>query len=194
MEYAAETRFYGSFIVAERMIELKEAVQQTVVSSVFNNWAAAQSAKVMEEAAAVKSICLNEEAFWKKEAQLVEIFAPVVKLLRLTDSALPALSKVSCCDSQSEGSCHDDPTFAQPCPARVLSFWCRDYYCSLFKDNVDASSLTVRQKASVNRIMRERWDFLHNDLHGAAFCLDPEFWDLNLNSEVSTLQPHAPLD
>ena len=125
MEYAAETRFYGSFSVAERMIELKEAVQQIVVSSVFNNWAAAQSAKVMEEAAAVKSICLNEEAFWKKEAQLVEIFAPVVKLLRLTDSALPALSKVSCCDSQTEGSCHDDPTFAQPCPGRVLSFWCR---------------------------------------------------------------------
>ena len=30
---AAETRFYGAFIVAERMIELKEAVQQTVVSS-----------------------------------------------------------------------------------------------------------------------------------------------------------------
>lgn len=67
------------------------------------------------------------------------------------------------------------------------------YYCSLFKENVDASSLTERQKASVNRIMRERWDFLHNDLHGAAFCMDPEFWDLKLNSEVSSLQPHASL-
>ena len=67
------------------------------------------------------------------------------------------------------------------------------YYCSLFKDNVDASSLSERQKASVNRIMRERWDFLHNDLHGAAFCMDPEFWDLKLNSEVSRLQSEAPL-
>jgi hypothetical protein len=77
------------------MIELKEAVQQTVVSSRFSNWADSQNAKVKEEAAAVKAICLNEEGFWKKEVQLVEIFAPVVKLLRLTDSNLPALSKVS---------------------------------------------------------------------------------------------------
>ena len=81
------------------MIELKEAVQQTVVSSAFSNWSGSKSAKVKEEAAAVKAICLNEEGFWKREAQLVEIFAPVVKLLRLTDSALPALSKVSCCGS-----------------------------------------------------------------------------------------------
>ena len=110
---AAETRFYGSFIVAERMIELKEAVQQTVVSSAYSTWCGSQSAKVKEEAAAVKAICLNEEGFWKKEVQLVEIFAPVVKLLRLTDSALPALSKVSCCGrwgpvkSALHWPCHD---------------------------------------------------------------------------------------
>ena len=64
MACAAETRFYGSFIVADRMIELKEAVQQTVVSSEFSSWAANQSAKVKEEAAAVKFICLNEEGFF----------------------------------------------------------------------------------------------------------------------------------
>lgn len=103
------------------MIELKEAVQQTVVSSEFSSWAANQSAKVKEEAAAVKFICLNEEGFWKKESQLVEIFAPVVKLLRLTDSALPALSKVSCCDSQTEGSWHDNPILDQ---ARLECFHC----------------------------------------------------------------------
>jgi hypothetical protein len=100
LECAAETRFYGAFIVAERMIELKEAVQQTVVSSAYSGWAAAQSAKVKAEAAAVKSICLNEEGFWKAEAQLVEIFGPIVNLLRLTDSALPAISKVNSCASQ----------------------------------------------------------------------------------------------
>ena len=61
------------------------------------------------------------------------------------------------------------------------------YYCSLFKDNVEASSLNARQKAAVNHIMRERWDFLHNDLHGAAFCMNPEFWEMKLNSEVSRL-------
>ena len=110
---AAETRFYGSFIVAERMIELKEAVQQTVVSSQFSNWTGSQNAKVKEEAAAVKAICLNEEGFWKKEAQLVEIFAPIVKLLRLIDSNLPALSKVSC--NLWLDSCQLNPASAQSC-------------------------------------------------------------------------------
>lgn len=65
------------------------------------------------------------------------------------------------------------------------------FYCSLFKDNVDASSLNARQKAAVNQCMRERWDYLHNDLHGAAFCMDPEFWDMKLNSEVSRSQAYA---
>lgn len=65
------------------------------------------------------------------------------------------------------------------------------FYCSLFKNNVDASSLNARQKAAVNQCMRERWDYLHSDLHGAAFCMDPEFWDLKLNSEVSGLQADA---
>ena len=72
-------------------------MQQTVVSSEYNGWAAAQSAKVKAEAAAVKAICLSEDGFWKEEAQLVEIFSPIVKLLRLTDSALPAMSKVRLC-------------------------------------------------------------------------------------------------
>ena len=76
------------------MIELKDAVQQTVVSPELRRWTAAQNPKVKEEAAAVKSIALDDEGFWKKEQQLVDIFAPIVELLRLTDSALPALSKV----------------------------------------------------------------------------------------------------
>lgn len=59
------------------------------------------------------------------------------------------------------------------------------YYCSLLRDNVDASSLQTGQKSSVNRLIRKRWDYLHSDLHGAAFCMDPEFWDARLNSEVS---------
>jgi len=64
----AETRFYGAFIIAGRVIELKEALQQIVMSSVFNKWAAAQSSKIREEAAAVKSICLDKEGLWRSEA------------------------------------------------------------------------------------------------------------------------------
>ena len=59
------------------------------------------------------------------------------------------------------------------------------YYCSVLKDNVDASSLKKGQKDSVNGLICKRWDYLHSDSHGAALCMDPELWDARLNSEVS---------
>ena len=61
------------------------------------------------------------------------------------------------------------------------------FYCSLLEDNVKESSLPAAVKASVSRLIRSRWDYLHSDLHGAAFCMDPEFWEAKLNSEVCKL-------
>ena len=79
----------------------------------------------------MKSICLDEEGFWKEEAQLLEIFGPIVKLLCLTDSALSAMSKVRFHASQHKAT------------SLVQNLWpamtCHDYfllqvcfYCSLF--------------------------------------------------------------
>ena len=95
MHAAAETRFYGAF-----MLELKAALQQMVVSAEWGDWTKGASAKVRDEAAAVKRMLLDEEKFWKTLEIMVEVFDPTVKLLRLTDSALPATSKVSACCMQ----------------------------------------------------------------------------------------------
>ena len=94
MHFAAETRFYGAFIVAERMILLKAALMQTVVSQDWADWAKGASAKVRDEAAAVKALVLDEKNLWGKLEVMSEIFEPVVKLLKLADSNLPAASKV----------------------------------------------------------------------------------------------------
>ena len=48
------------------------------------------------------------------------------------------------------------------------------YSCSLFKDKVDAFSLTVTMKSFVNRLIRKCWDCLHSKLHGAALYIDLE--------------------
>ena len=60
---AAETRFYGAYIVAERVLELKAAIMQTVVSQEYADWVKGASAKVKDEAAAVKSMALDEKDF-----------------------------------------------------------------------------------------------------------------------------------
>ena len=92
---AAETRFYGAHIVAERMLEVKAALQQTVVSQEWTDWVTGASVKVRDEAADVKALVLDEKNVWGKLVVMVDIFQPIVKLLRLTDSAVPAASKVS---------------------------------------------------------------------------------------------------
>ena len=92
---AAETRFYGAQIVAVRMLELKAAIQQTVVSQEWTDWVTGASAKVRDEAADVKALVLDEKNVWGKLVVMVDIFQPIVKLLRLADSAVPAASKVS---------------------------------------------------------------------------------------------------
>ena len=91
---AGETRFYGAFITAERMLLVKAAIMQTVVSQEWADWTKGASAKVRDEAVAVKALALDESRFWGKLEVIIETFAPVVKLLKLTDSHVPAASKV----------------------------------------------------------------------------------------------------
>ena len=66
MLVAAETRFYGAFIVAERMIKLKSAIMQLVVSEEYSDWLKGASAKIRDEGAAVKALALDEKNFLGK--------------------------------------------------------------------------------------------------------------------------------
>ncbi len=94
---AAETRFYGAHILAERMLELKAALQQTVVSQDWTDWVTGASAKVRDEAADVKVLVLDEKNVWGKLMVMVDIFKPIVKLLLAVLSAVSAnLGAVSC--------------------------------------------------------------------------------------------------
>ena len=68
---------------------------QTVVSQEWADWVKGASAKVGDEAADVKALVLDEKNFWGRLVVMVDIFQPVVKLLRLADSTVPAASKVS---------------------------------------------------------------------------------------------------
>ena len=52
------------------------------------------SAKVRAEAAETKALVLDEKTFWDRLVVMVDIFQPIVQLLRLADSTVPAASKV----------------------------------------------------------------------------------------------------
>jgi hypothetical protein len=81
--------------VAERILKLKAPLMQTVVSQEWADWVSRGAAKVKDEAAEVKAFLLNEKEFWPKLEIMTAVFQPVVDLLGLTDSLVPAASKVS---------------------------------------------------------------------------------------------------
>ena len=91
---AAETRFYDAHIMAERVLELKAPLMQTVMSQEWSDWMKRSSAKTRDEAAVVKALLLDKKDFWTKLQIMTEVFQPIVDLLRLTNSMVPAASKV----------------------------------------------------------------------------------------------------
>jgi hypothetical protein len=58
---------------------------------------------------------------------------------------------------------------------------------SLLDGEIQKSALPQRLKVTVRDIVKQRWEYAHSDIHSAGFCLDPEFWHLNLNQEVAAL-------
>ena len=58
------------------------------------------------------------------------------------------------------------------------------FYMSRLDAQISNSSLPQRLKPDVKDIVKQRWEYAHIDIHSAGFCLDPEFWHLNLNQEV----------
>ena len=72
---------------------MKSVLQETVVSAEFNAWAEKQTYKA--EAMRVKKMILDEDG-WDDIDLTVELFKPIVDLLRLVDTDLPSMGKVSC--------------------------------------------------------------------------------------------------
>ena len=88
---AGETRFYTEYIAATRILKVRSALQETVVSAEYKEWGDKQSYKA--EALRVRRLILDED-LWADIELMNELFAPIVELLRLVDSDLPTMGKV----------------------------------------------------------------------------------------------------
>ena len=87
-----DTRFYTAYISCARLLKCKSPAKQTVVSSEWERWAKKQGNK--DKAAAVSAIILDEE-FWAAVKTFCKLVKPIVKLMRLVDSNLACMGKVS---------------------------------------------------------------------------------------------------
>ena len=76
----SSTRFAYMWLLLERLYDVKSALRQTVVSTMWNKWEESGS----EEAKGMQRQCLFEE-FWTRVRTLVIAVTPLYRTLRMTD-------------------------------------------------------------------------------------------------------------
>lgn len=76
----SSTRFAYLWLLMERLYDVKMALRQTMVSTMWNEWeeSSSDSAKDMQR------LCFNE-AFWERVRAIVIIITPLYRVLRMTD-------------------------------------------------------------------------------------------------------------
>lgn len=88
----ADTRFAYFFIISQRLLELRDVLEDAVAQSRFRTWMN-KSAKRKEKAGVVKGVVMQEK-FWDSLELLIQIGEPIVKVLRLVDSDCPTMGKI----------------------------------------------------------------------------------------------------
>jgi hypothetical protein len=133
-----------------RLIEVEDEIHQLVHDKDLKAAVAGMKADARAKFAEMLDTVQSKE-FWKKAKALVELSAPAMNLLRLADSDIPATGKV---------------------------------YHEMFKtgkllESMLASDVYSFIPRSVHNDIHakwlQRWTDLHSPLHGAGYCLDPEY-------------------
>lgn len=151
---AKPTRFAGRYRELARLLRVKSELQQVVVDPEYARQKFDQKRGADGEdddelhpgiGVEVKRTVLDED-FWTSMVSVLRISLPIIKLLRLTDGNTPVIGKV-----------YDRMFLIE----QKLQRWVSDG--------------TVPWASTALEKHRERWEYLHSDMHAAGYALDPEF-------------------
>jgi hypothetical protein len=87
----ADTRFGTNIIMIDRLIELKDNLQEMVASRKYKEWV---KKKALDDLSNPVIDLIRSESFWYKCQLYVDINKPVYELLRLIDGATPVIGKI----------------------------------------------------------------------------------------------------
>ena len=80
----SKTRFAAMWLLLERLYDVHNKLQKTVVSDEFKEWLEGEPAASQQDAKAIQRLCLKED-LWDKVRALVIAITPLYKVLRMTD-------------------------------------------------------------------------------------------------------------
>jgi len=89
-----ETRFASFFIMLDRLLETKDALQETVMDRDYKQWMANIKKKAAIEEAKDVVATVVDDVFWESVEELTSLCKPIISLLCLVDGTVPCVGKV----------------------------------------------------------------------------------------------------
>jgi hypothetical protein len=162
-----DMRFATNFIMLDRMLEVKEALQELVVGREWREWNGKSNHS--DDGDKVKDCVLRSE-FWKNLEEVLALTKGTVALLRECDRGVPIVGKVyvAMFNCEQELEAMRDSTLE---------------YCPRIK-------VSTQKYAHVHAIWEKCWEMLHSDMHAVGYVLDPEYQspDNGQHSNVEVMQ------
>ena len=84
LKKSSATRFAAMWLLLERLYDVQNKVQKTMVSDEFKAWLEEQTIASQQDAKVIQRLCLHEE-FWQEVKGIVVVVLPLYKVLRMTD-------------------------------------------------------------------------------------------------------------
>ncbi len=144
-----DTRFATNFIMLDRMLEVREALQELVVGREWNG-----KSNHSDDGDEVRD-CVLRSGFWKNMEEVLALTKGMMALLRECDRGVPIARKVYValfnCGQELEAL--RDGT---------------SEYCPRIK-------VYAQKYAHVHAIWEKRKEMLHSDMHATRYVLDPKY-------------------
>lgn len=169
LKLPAETRFCTHFYTFESLLRNKDAVIHTFTCMEFHDWESTQSGKVREKIKVLKTT-LQKKNWWNGVMDAYHVMMPVMYAIRNLDQRSPTLGKVWMQWWTVQRSLE--------CPEKLEHSVVEKHWRIPFKS---------RQRKVLLKYFHARWIGAHTPLHSAAYMLDPEYWNMDLMSNVEVV-------
>lgn len=153
----AATRFASNIIMLERFLAVRKALKIVVHQPAFEEYVSKLPLRAnkkdqdqtgpRDKAQEIVDI-IEDNKLAKDMEKLVQCLLPVVRVLRMCDGNQPAIG------------------FVYPAMYELKSF--------MERTDDDRASLPFR--VSMASMVLERWNWMHNIMHAAAYALNPRYW------------------
>ena len=89
-----ETRFGSNFTMAERCINVHDALEELVASKAWKKWVKRQKKCSKKDKAAEVNAIINNKEIWKDAKVLVKLSKPFVVTMEMADGDVPSMGKI----------------------------------------------------------------------------------------------------